>query len=277
MRKLFSLRGITTSLVFSAIIFALVACEGAAGAPGLPGNPGNPGAPGPQGPQGDPGLPGLPGNPGNPGAPGAQGPAGPAGPAAEGSDSAGLVISKSTMTMSEPFQVWGSGFEPGEAVMLKLAIDQSASPVVGGSRGAQVTANGAGAFKVSFDFVTDKAGFIERAGGVASLHAEGSNGSTASVPVLITSKSQGTTSPSSSLAATPAEPGGTSTVYGAGFGAGESVTITGGGKILAGGQANDHGAFTIEVNVSLEEGLYSLVATGASKSEATAPLLVATK
>ena len=48
MRKLFSLRGITTSLVFSAIIFALVACEGASGAPGLPGNPGNPGAPGPQ-------------------------------------------------------------------------------------------------------------------------------------------------------------------------------------------------------------------------------------
>ena len=55
------------------------------------------------------------------------------------------------------------------------------------------------------------------------------------------------------------------------------MTITGGGKILAGGQANDHGAFTIEVNVSLEDGLYSLVATGASKSEATAPLLVATK
>ena len=108
MRKLFSLRGITTSLVFSAIIFALVACEGASGAPGLPGNPGNPGAPG------------------------AQGPEGPAGAAAEGSASAGLVTSKSTMTMSEPFQVWGSGFEPGEAVMLKLAIDQSASPVVGG-------------------------------------------------------------------------------------------------------------------------------------------------
>ena len=41
MRKLFSLRGITTSLVFSAIIFALVACEGASGAAG--GGPVGPG------------------------------------------------------------------------------------------------------------------------------------------------------------------------------------------------------------------------------------------
>jgi hypothetical protein len=277
MRKLFSLRGVTTVLVFSTIILAVVGCSGTAGAPGLPGNPGNPGASGSQGLQGDTGLPGNPGNPGNPGAPGSQGPSGPAGSPASAIPKANIVISKSVMTMTEPFQVWGSGFEPGEPVIIKLAIDQSASPVVGGARGSQVTANGAGAFKVSFDFVSEKSGFIDRAGGVASLHAAGSDGSVASVPVLITSKAQGVTSPSSSMAATPVEPGGTSIVYGAGFGAGESVTITGGGKILAGGQANDDGAFTLEVKVTLEEGLYTLLAIGASKSEATTPLLVASK
>ena len=55
------------------------------------------------------------------------------------------------------------------------------------------------------------------------------------------------------------------------------VSITGGGKILAGGQANDDGAFTIDVKVSLSEGVYSLTARGSSNSEASAPLLVASK
>ena len=50
MRRLFSIRGLVTALVFSVFIIALVGCsDGAPGAPGLPGNPGNPGAAGPQG------------------------------------------------------------------------------------------------------------------------------------------------------------------------------------------------------------------------------------
>ena len=277
MRKLFSLRGISTALVFSAIIFTLVACEGVAGNPGLPGNPGNAGAPGPQGPQGESGMPGNPGNPGSPGAPGGQGPAGPTGADAPVSPKASLAVNKNAITMSEPFNVWGAGFESGEPVVIQLRIDSSLSPIIGGGRGAQVTANGAGAFSASFQFVSDKGAIIARAGGLSTIYAQGSYGSRASIPVMIVGTAAGATSPSSSLAASPAEPGGTSTVYGAGFGSGEMVSITGGGKILAGGQANDDGAFTIDVKASLSEGVYTLTASGSSSSEATAPLLVASK
>ena len=80
-----------------------------------------------------------------------------------------------------------------------------------------------------------------------------------------------------SLTASPAEPGGTSVVYGAGFGSGASISISSGGKILAGGKANDFGAFVMDVKVSGAVGLFTLTATGSAGSEATAPLLIANK
>ena len=49
MGKLFSLRALSTALVFSAMLFVISACAGAAGNPGLPGNPGSPGLAGAQG------------------------------------------------------------------------------------------------------------------------------------------------------------------------------------------------------------------------------------
>ena len=60
MRKRIRSKGFIAALLFSVLVFALVACEGPAGPaglPGLPGNPGNPGPEGSQGPQGDPGMP----------------------------------------------------------------------------------------------------------------------------------------------------------------------------------------------------------------------------
>ena len=107
--------------------------------------------------------------------------------------------------------------------------------------------------------------------------AQGADGSVASVPVLILSKKNPEASISSTLVATPVEPGGTSTVYGAGFVDGERVSLVSGGKILAGGEANSDGAFTIDVKVGLDIGLYTISAVGSSNSEATAPLLVASK
>ncbi len=80
-----------------------------------------------------------------------------------------------------------------------------------------------------------------------------------------------------SLTASPAAPGGVSVVYGAGFGSGASISITSGGKILAGGKANDFGAFVMDVTVSGAVGVFTLTATGSSGSEATAPLLIARK
>ncbi|MBS21927.1 MAG: hypothetical protein CL739_07535 [Chloroflexi bacterium] len=282
MGKLFSLRALSTALVFSAMLFVISACAGAAGNPGLPGNPGSPGLPGAQGPQGEPGLPGLPGNPGPAGAPGLQGPAGVAGAdavAPEGS----ITVSKSKITMSEGFSVSGSGFNANEPVVLQLRIDSSLSPIIGGGRGSQVTANGAGAFEVSFDFVSEKASIVSRAGGPSTVFAQGASGSRASAPITIVSASSPAGTVSASLAATPAETGGTSIVYGAGFAAGEMISIIGVGaadgvdKILAGGEANASGAFQIDVKADLDAGLYTLTARGSSNSEATAPLLVADK
>ena len=282
MGKLFSLRALSTALVFSAMLFVISACAGVAGNPGLPGNPGSPGLPGAQGSQGEPGLPGLPGNPGPAGAPGLQGPAGVGGAdavAPEGS----ITVSKSKITMSEGFSVSGSGFNANEPIVLQLRIDSSLSPIIGGGRGSQVSANGAGAFEVSFDFVSEKAAIISRAGGPSTIFAQGGSGSRASAPISIVSASSPAGTVSASLAATPAETGGTSVVYGAGFAAGEMVSIIGIGaadgvdKILAGGEANASGAFQIDVKADLDAGLYTLTARGSSNSEATAPLLVADK
>ena len=80
-----------------------------------------------------------------------------------------------------------------------------------------------------------------------------------------------------SLTASPAEPGGISVVYGAGFGSGASISISSGGKVLAGGKANDFGAFVMDVKVSGAVGVFTLTATGSAGSEATAPLLIANK
>ena len=282
MGKLFSLRALSTALVFSAMLFVISACAGVAGNPGLPGNPGSPGLPGAQGSQGEPGLPGLPGNPGPAGAPGLQGPGGPGGAdavAPEGS----ITVSKSKITMSEGFSVSGSGFNANEPVVLQLRIDSTLSPIIGGGRGSQVSANGAGAFEVSFDFVSEKGAIISRAGGPATVFAQGGSGSKASAPVTIVSNSSPAGTVAASLAATPAETGGVSIVYGAGFAAGEMVSIIGVGasdgvdKILAGGEANASGAFQIDVKADLAAGLYTIQASGSSNSEATAPLLVADK
>ena len=288
MGKLFSLQALSATLVFSAILFVLSACgaPGAAGAAGLSGHPGSPGSPGvsgSQGPQGEPGLPGLPGNPGPGGAPGLQGPAGP-----DGSDAVApegnIAVSKSKVTMSEEFSVSGSGFQPNEPVVIQLRIDAALSPIIGGGRGSQVSANGAGAFEVSFDFVSEKGAIISRAGGPSTVFAQGGAGSKASAPITIVSASSPAGTVSASLAATPAETGGTSIVYGAGFEAGEMVSIIGVGaadgvdKIMAGGEANASGAFQIDVKAAgLDAGLYTLAAKGSSNSEATAPLLVADK
>ena len=283
MGKLFSLQALSTALVFSVVLFVLSACApAAAGQPGLPGNPGSAGISGAQGPQGEPGLPGLPGNPGPAGAPGLQGPAGP-----DGSDAVApegnIAVSKSKITMSEEFSVSGSGFKQNEPVVIQLRIDSTLSPIIGGGRGSQVSANGAGAFEVSFDFVSEKGAVISRAGGPSTVFAQGGSGSKASAPVTIISSSSPAGTVSASLAATPAEAGGTSVVYGAGFVAGEMVSIIGVGaadgvdKILAGGEANASGAFQIDVKAALDAGLYTLTARGSSNSEATAPLLVADK
>jgi hypothetical protein len=286
MRKRNISKGAAFALLFSVFsVFVLIACRGpagAAGAPGLPGNPGNPGAQGPPGASGLPGLPGNPGNPGPPGPPGGSGPAGLAGAAAV-SPQASIMSSKSAMTMSEPFTVTGSGFLPGEPVVVQLAIGEFSAPIVGGARGSQVTANVVGAFSVSFDFVSEIAAVIDQAAGDRALVAQGADGSTATTPVTIV-KNPRSTSTSTSLAADAVEPAGDASIVGAGFAPNEFVSIAAVGAasngedlILIGDQANASGAFSLMTTINLDEGVYTLRATGGSGSEATAALVVAEK
>ena len=294
MRRLFSMRGLATALVFSVLIIALVGCaQGDPGAPGLPGNPGNPGnagsegapgAPGEPGQPGEsgapgapgePGLPGLPGNPGAPGAPGPQGPAGVDGADAPAIPKASLSASSSSVSMDGELTVTGGGFEAGEVVVIQLVVDESLSIIVGGGQGAQVAANGAGAFEVTFSSLSEDSDVISRASGAATLEAQGGSGSVASTPIVISDSVAVVTSPSSNLAISPGAPGGTTVVYGSGFKKAEMVSIWAGGNILAGAEANKYGAFQIEVQVGLGEGIYTANAIGSNGSEATAPFLVA--
>ena len=191
------------------------------------------------------------------------------------------MSSKSVMTMSEPFTVTGSGFRPGEPVVVQLAIGEFASPIAGGALGSQVTANGAGAFSVLFDFASEIGSVIEQAPGNRTLLAQGADGSMASTPVKIVA-SPGGTSPS--LIAGAVEPAGDATIVGAGFGAQEAVSIAAVGAgangediILVGDTANDSGAFSLMTTINLDEGVYTLRAIGANGSEATAALVVAEK
>jgi len=285
MRKRVRSKGMILALLFSVSVFALVACDGPAGSSGLPGLPGNPGNSGPQGAggaPGDPGLPGLPGNPGNPGAPGPQGPSGENGLA--GSDAvspqARIMVSENVITTSDTFSVWGSGFGANEAILLSI-MNYSSKRIIGGGAGAQVAANAAGAFAVQFDSLGVSVG-----AGITTVLAEGGTGSLASAPVMVSAVAPSITGVSSSLAAQPVEPGGSTTVWGAGFIPGEFVALEvigrGANRIIAGGEANASGAFAFDVTIGEEgslsqEGVYTLKATGDKGSESTGPLLVAAK
>ena len=193
------------------------------------------------------------------------------------------MVSMHMLSMAEPFEVWGSGFKPGEPVVIQLRIDETLSPIIGGGRGAQTSANAGGAFAMSFDFISQDPDTQSRAGGMATVFAQGSDGSRASAPVMIIDAPAGVTTPSSSLAANPVEPNESTTIWGAGFMPGEFVSVlavgasAGADRIVAGGEANDSGAFSVEATINLEVGVYTLMAVGSGGSEATAPLLVATK
>ncbi len=283
MRKRLQSRGIIAALLFSIFVFALVACEGPQGAPGLPGlagNPGNPGPQGVQGPQGDPGLAGLPGNPGEPGNPGAAGPPGSQGdPGADAvaiSLEASLSVNKAVLTMSEPFEVSGSGFQIGEPVLIRFSVDDKTQPILGSA-----TANAAGAFTLAFDELGGTDAIKAAAIGTRTLSAIGADGSKASAPLTIVKSSVPSPSPSTSLLAAEVATGGETTIWGAGFRAGESVALTalaggtdGTDVILVGGEANDSGALQLTVTVSLDAGIYTLAAVGSQGSRASAALVV---
>ena len=278
MKSRFPIRVLVTTLLSSILVFALIACQGPPGEPGLPGLPGNPGNPGEAGPQGEPGAPGLPGLPGNPGNPGAPGPPGPPGPpGANGIDGvspqASVSLSKSSVAAAgDPVIVTGSGFIPGEPIELALDISPGTHVHI---EGGEVTANASGAFRVGLEELG-----AGDASGVLTFLAEGEDGSLASTPVRIVSSPVNVTAVDSSLSVNATRAGMDFTVLGAGFMAGEAVTISvvgvagGSDRILVGSNANESGAFMADAPNPLEEGVYSLRAVGSMGSMATTPILI---
>ena len=290
MRRHFPVKGVVIALLSSVLVLALIACQGPQGEPGqpgLPGSPGNAGASGPQGAQGEPGLSGLPGHPGNPGPAGPPGVPGPAGAngAPAVSPEAAIELSKSTIsTMGDAVTVRGSGFLPGEPVVLQLMVDQNLSIIAGGARGAQVQANEAGAFSITFDEIGGASAAQARAVGERTFSAQGADGSRASAPVKVVGVPEATTAVDTSLLASATPSGEPIKIWGAGFAPNEVVSLIavgaaegGGNRIFGGVTANESGAFSVDAANPLADGVYTLRAAGNMGSTATAPLVIADK
>ena len=270
MIKRFPSKGLILTPLFLALVIVLLACQGPSGPAGLsgaPGNSGNPGLPG------EPGSPGLSGPPGPPGDPGPAGPPGAAGPDGSPgvSPEASIMTSKNQLAIDEAFMVAGSGFNAGEQITLRMFIDDINIRFLGGGVSSQVSANESGAFAIMFD---RGIGGRPTSPGVRTIRAEGSDGSTASAPVMIVNEPVMDASPSSSLVVGAVVSGGDTKIWGAGFMSGEAVTLWVAGELLVGGAANDEGAFEMEATVDVDPGIYTLKATGDGGSEATAPLAV---
>ena len=261
---------VAVALLLSALIVLSLACSGAEGPAGPQGEAG---ALGPSGPQGETGPPGRQGETGPPGPPG------PAGPVGIGTLSSGAAIapSKSRVVFDEPLEIRGSGFEPGEQIVIRLLIDEVNQPIVGEGVGNQISANESGAFVLEIDAVGE--GPIRP--GVKTLIASGANGSVASAPLTIAAARTAPASPSTTIVAAAVESGGVTTIWGSGFNPREFASIVvvlpEGEELAVGGAANGSGAFEMRATIDLDEGVYTLKASGDAGSEATAPLLVTPK
>jgi hypothetical protein len=198
------------------------------------------------------------------------------------SPQAAIMASKNTLaTSDDPFSIWGSGFLPGEPITLTLQVGQDSEIVLGGAAGAQVTANGVGAFSASFDEVGGSDNSQAQAVGQRGFLASGADGSKASAPVKIVRSAIPEMSVDSSLAVAATAVDNPIMIWGAGFEAGEAVTVIaiaaaqgGNDRILVGGNANDSGAFALEAPNPIAVGVYSLSAVGNMGSSASGVLVV---
>lgn len=307
MEKILPLRlGFLILALSAASLFILAACQGAPGLPGksgLPGNPGNPGTIGPDGPvgpQGPAGLPGLPGNPGLPGEPGNAGPPGPPGPqgssgpqGSEGdpgiSPGQNMILSTSPyLPLDEGFTVMGGGFQPDEYINLYLDIDGLLQPSLGITQ-----ANKTGSFSYTVDALGEDWSYAQKAlaVGLISVGAIGGVGSIAETPAEIVKTSFVPLTSTSLLAGSVTDDGfvsgvvaneGKLTVFGAGFGYNEAVSIvivsrTGLETQFGNGRGSASGAIVATAPVSLATGAYTIIARGEAGSSAFSPLWVTSK
>jgi hypothetical protein len=286
------LAAVLVALVAVVVVTLGAACVGSVGERGPTGATGASGSTGAIGPNGDTGPAGPSGLQGPTGVTGPTGDTGPSGPAAN-QPQARIISTLGTLTLDEAFEVWGSGFAPGESVVVSLEIGEGLQRVIGDAAAGQ-----GGAFRIVIGAAGGDTRFRSRVrfGEVHTLLASGSQGTAASAPVTIiaerrpaTDTSSSSTVPASSsstvpassatLVATVAVTGLTNTFWAAGFEPGETVSlgIVGGPAILVARDANDSGAVMFESRIDLVPGVYTAIATGASGIQATWPLVVATE
>ena len=264
--------------VVSALTAGLLAaaCGGAIGDQGPSGPTGDQGPAGPAGAGGSAGPAGPLGNPGSAGVNGPSGEAGPAGPPAPQAQAA-IAVSIGVITLDDRFEVWGSGFAPGESVVVSFEVDDALQRVVG-----DVTASSGGAFRLTIEGIGGDSRVRARvqSGQIHTLLASGSEGSLASAPVMVALADSPTPvpsrGPSVNLVATVAVTGAVGTFWVSGFEPGETVSlgIVGGPMILVARDVNESGATMLEARIDLGPGVYTAIVTGSTGSEATWPLVV---
>jgi len=177
--------------------------------------------------------------------------------------------------MDQPVTVLGTGFLPAEPVAVRLQIAEDRSRFFGG----QVVADGGGSWSITAAIGGSDA-LKAAAVGDRAIVAEGLDGTVARAAVRILAKPQFVPSPSSTLVANPVVQGDETTIWAAGFKPNERLFVTGvaavegSDVIVIGGQANASGAVQMEATINFEAGVYTLLASGAAGSQATAVLVV---
>ena len=196
------------------------------------------------------------------------------------------MVSSPVIYTDDALTVAGSGFPAGESVSVFI-LGTGVPAVFLGFTDADAN----GAWAMSWDMlsankvVSGNAGALAAAG-ILTISAEGSSGSKATIPVMaIAGSAPMSLSVAASLNLRPpvVASGGTITVSGAGYGASEIVNIFVVTGFLNGvpvrdtfdrGAAGAGGAFSKDVTVNLEPGVYTIEGFGDSGTVATGALVV---
>ena len=185
----------------SIFLFAATACEGDVGSPGLPGAKGDPGLPGNPGAAG---LAGAPGNPGNPGPSGPQGAIGPTGsrgdpaPATAGS----IFLDPGTIQLgvgstsgfaglsyfweTGEFTIFGGGFTPGEAYLVKVNIAGNEFSGLQKRDDSELVVSGNGAFVSKWRYRLPQLDETKLPAGVYTVLVADGSGVKATAPLVVT-------------------------------------------------------------------------------------------
>ena len=289
--KVFDLIKLGLVLLTCISLLMLISCTGPAGPIGLDGSIG---AEGQQGQQGDPGPAGPPGSrglPGLPGPPGEQGVSGTVGSLLQASILIQTEIRPNLTTLDDSFEVFGSGFNPNENVIVSLQIDDSLQLVL-----SDTVTSLSGAFKILIERIDADSRVLSRIklNEVYTITAKGSGGSIANAPLsiesnieplIVVAEQENATDVNyeslkddlkASIVATVAVKGTRNSFWGSGFKSNELVSlgIVGGPEILVARSADAAGTIILEPIIDLSAGVYTAIAIGDAGSIATWPLVV---